>query len=56
MLSDANGDPASPSSSDYTETDGDRKGDYTTGPGGLCSFMYNADFVIDVYGAHDAEG
>jgi len=39
---DANGDTASPSSSDYTETDSDRKGDLTTaGPRGLCFFMFN---------------
>jgi len=37
--SDANGDTASPSSSDYTEADSERKEDLATGPRGLCFFM-----------------
>jgi len=47
---DANGDTASPSSSDYKEADSDRKGDLATaGPRGLCFSMYNiADFVTDI--------
>ena len=37
----ANGDTASPSSSDHTEADSDRKGDLATGPRGLCFFVFN---------------
>jgi len=55
--SDANGDTASPSSSDYTEADSDRKGDLATGPRGLCFSMYKiyVDFVMDTCTDNGAE-
>jgi len=41
LSSDANGDTASPSPSDYTEADSDRRGDSATaGSRGVCFFMY----------------
>ena len=48
--SDANGDAASPSSSDYTEADSDRKGDLATEPRGLCVSLcsIHANFVMEL--------
>ncbi|XP_020622635.1 uncharacterized protein LOC110060229 [Orbicella faveolata] len=41
LATNASGDKASLSSSDYTEADSDRKGELATGPRGLCFFMFN---------------